>query len=164
MHFLHCFYFCLTLLVELVHLGPCSDDLFIRIDVLDGFNGGSDGGSVISIAPFVPSARCCVSSCVRVSVVVLVGLGVPFVNAMRDGIRALTMASATFAMWHVSPGWPTGLSGRSAAMCAILFLEDWRWEWRYVSVVIDGVVDAAGVDVEDGVVSVHSPSRVLLKS
>ena len=37
-------------------------------------------------------------------------------------------------------------------------------EWRFVSVVIDGVVDVAGVDVEDGVVSVHSPSRVLLKS
>ena len=35
-------------------------------------------------------------------------------------------------------------------------------EWRFVSVVIDRVVDVAGVDIE--VVSVHSPSRVLLKS
>ena len=33
-------------------------------------------------------------------------------------------------------------------------LEDWRWEWRFVGVVIDGVVNMADIDVENRVLSV----------
>ena len=33
-------------------------------------------------------------------------------------------------------------------------MQDWRWEWRFVGVVIDGVVNMAGIDVENRVVSV----------